>query len=182
MEKICCEESYVHMISELQARAKEDPAAKSKMPPLPDDALSMLPQCVIRCLPAAPDFVTAAIVLNDKKTADDSPNILNEERKQVTAHTTLTQNVSTIDCVRYSDIGKRKEEETMPAVCSDLQLMTSVGKEMMTSSGKEMTKRTGTEISETKQPSKNSKRSNKEPKRKTTFFSLSQKSLAKKRL
>ena len=70
----------------------------------------------------------------------------------------------------------------MPTVCSDLQLLTSVGNEIMTSSGKEMTKRTGKEISETKQPSKNSKRSNKEPKRKTTFFSLSQKSLAKKRL
>ena len=90
MEKICCEESYVHMISELQARAKEDPAAKSKMPPLPDDALSMLPQCVLRCL-SAPDFMTAPIDCNDKKTADDSPNILNEERKQVTAHTTHTK-------------------------------------------------------------------------------------------
>ena len=32
------------------------------------------------------------------------------EEKQVTAHTNLTQNASTIDCVRYSDNGKEKQE------------------------------------------------------------------------
>jgi len=47
---------------------------------------------------------------NDNKTDDGLPTILNEERKQVTAHTNLTQNASTIDCVRYSDNGKEKQE------------------------------------------------------------------------
>ena len=35
---------------------------------------------------------------------------LNEERKQVTAHTNLTQHASINDCVRYFDNGKEKQE------------------------------------------------------------------------
>ena len=147
------------------------------MPLLTNDALSMLPRRVIdnhaavlcqtteRCLPAAPDPATAIIILNDKKSEDEPSKILNEERKQVTAHTNLTQIVSTIDCVRYFDIGKRKEGEMM-LVCSDLQRTTSAGKE----------------ISESKEASKNRKRASKKPKRKITFTSLSQKSLSQKRL
>jgi len=169
------------MILALEACEKEDLATKSKMSPLTDDALSMLPLRVInnyavlchsaeRCLPAAPaatercllaaPAAVTAIILNDQKTDDESSKILNEERKQVTAHITPTQNASTNDCVRYFDIGKRKKEETIP-VCSDLRVMTSVEKE----------------ISESKQERKNRKEVSKKPKRKITFASLSQKRL-----
>ena len=150
LEKICCEESYVQMILALEACEKEDLATKSKMSPLTDDALSMLPLRVVnnyavlcqsakRCLPAAPAAVTATI-LNDQKTDAESSKILNEERKQVTAHTTPTQNASTNDCVRYFDIGKRKKEETIP-VCSDLRVMTSVEKEISESKQERIAKK-----------------------------------------
>ena len=49
-------------------------------------------------------------VPDGKKTKAELLENLNEERKQVTAHTNLTQNASTNDCVRYFDIGKEKQE------------------------------------------------------------------------
>ncbi len=49
-------------------------------------------------------------MLSVKKSDDELLGTLNEERKQVTAYTNLTQNISMNDCVRYFDIGEDKEE------------------------------------------------------------------------
>ena len=125
IDKICCAESYARMNSERKTCGKEVLARNSKMSPL-RSALAVSPRprislprvaddqtalscTTLPCVPAA-SGPGPAMFANDNKTDDGLPTILNEERKQVTAHTNLTQNASTIDCVRYSDNGKEKQE------------------------------------------------------------------------
>jgi hypothetical protein len=82
---------------------------ESKLSP-PDLSSSLMSTAPAdECLPAAAAPVTA-IMLPAKKSRDDLLRTLNEERKQVIAHTNLTQNASINDCVRYFDIGQDKEK------------------------------------------------------------------------
>ena len=102
---------------------------ESKLSPLALSSSLMSAATIDECLPAAAAPVTP-IILSIKKPDDEclpaaaapvTPimlsvekskllGTLNEERKQVTAHTNLTQHASINDCVRYFDNGKEKQE------------------------------------------------------------------------
>jgi len=118
LNKICCEMSNASMSSDWKTGAEEVLVTKSKMPPSPRPKMppsrvagAQAVKCstILQDGPAAP-VPAHTVVLNGKKTDDGLLRILNEERNQVTTHTNLTQNASTIDCVRYFDIGKEKQE------------------------------------------------------------------------
>ena len=106
--KICCDESYVRMIAEKSC--EKEVLTESKLPPLaPLSSSLMSAATTAECLPAAAAAVTT-IMLSAKKSDAELLGMLNEERKQVTAHTNLTKNASMNDCVRYFDIGQDREK------------------------------------------------------------------------
>jgi hypothetical protein len=107
IEKICCDESAARMML-AQEGCEKEMLTESKLSPLALSSSLMSAATTGECLPAAPAPVTP-IMLSDKKSNDEMLGMLNEERKQVTAHTNLTQNASINDCVRYFDIGQNKE-------------------------------------------------------------------------
>jgi hypothetical protein len=119
IEKICCDESYARMML-AQEGCEKEMVTKSKLSPL---ALSSA-AATAECLPAASAPVMP-IMLSDKKSNDEMLGMLNEERRQVTAHTTLTQHASINDCVRYFDIGQNKEERDDSSEQRELRVVTS---------------------------------------------------------
>ena len=108
VDKICCDESYARMML-LEAGCEKEMFKEPKLSPIALSSSLMSAATTDECLPAAAAPVTP-IVLSVKKSDDELLGTLNEDRKQVTAHTNLTQNASINDCVRYFDIGQDKEK------------------------------------------------------------------------
>ena len=89
IDKICCDESYVRMLA--KKSCEKEVLTESKLPPLAPSSSLMSAAATAESLPAAAAPVTTIMF---KKSDDELLGMLNEERKQVTAHTNLTQNAS----------------------------------------------------------------------------------------
>jgi len=106
-----CEEEVLakkSKVSPLTISLMKDLLNSTMLPSRATDNQVVLCQPTGRCSSAAPVPVIATI-LDDKKTDNETLETLNEEGKQVTAHTNLTRHAPTNDCVRYRDIGQEKE-------------------------------------------------------------------------